>query len=131
MVKIEPALPIQSMLPALPMLRIEPALPMLRMEPALPMLKTEPTLPMLAMQPRLPMLIMLNRLFTLRDLTRVLPLALGDSTRFRPERVAPYIHVPLRTRYLFARHISRRSVPLPPIVLNAATCRVEQGACSP
>jgi len=121
MVKIEPALPIQRMLPALPMLRIEPALPMLRMEPALPILKTEPTLPMLAMLPRLPMLIMLNRLFTLRDLARPLPPALGGSTRFRPERLAPYIPAPLRTRYLFAQHISRLSVPLPPIVLNAAT----------
>ncbi len=114
------------MLPALPMLRIEPALPILRMEPALPMLKTDPTLPMLAMLPRLPMLIMLNRLFTLSDLARPLPPVLDGNTRFRPERLAPYIHAPLRTRYLFARHISRRSVPPPPIVLNAATCGTVQ-----
>lgn len=97
---------------------------MLGIEPALPMLKTESTLLMLAMLPRLPMLIMLNKPFTLDDLTHLPAPALDGGTRSRRERVAPY--VPLRASYLFARHISRPSVLLPLVVLNAATCGIGQ-----
>lgn len=97
--KIEPALPMQSMLPMLPMLKIDPALPMLRIEPALPMLNTDPALPMLMM---LPMLKLLNRLLMLGKPSRLPVLNLpGRSLRLRPERVAPYILVPLCAHYPF------------------------------
>jgi hypothetical protein len=98
--KIEPALPIQSMLPALPMLKIEPALPMQSIPPALPTLRTDPALPMLMMLPTLPMLKMLKMLLILSKLPR-LPIPPERSLRFRPERLAPYIHAPLCARYLF------------------------------
>lgn len=93
--------------------------------------KIEPALPMLATLPRLPMLIMLNKLFTLGDLTHPPLPALGGRTRLRPERVAPCVHLPLRASYLFAQHISRCSVLLPLIVLNAAACGIEQRTWAP
>jgi hypothetical protein len=99
---------------------------MLRVEPALPMLKTES---MLAMMLKLPMVIMLNQPFTLGDLTNLPAPALDVGQRLRRGRVAPY--VPLRASYLFAQHISRRSVLLPLVVLNAATCGIEQRTWSP
>jgi hypothetical protein len=62
MLRMLPALPMDSIEPALPMLSMEPALPMERIEPALPMLRTLPTLNML---PTLAKLKTLNKLFAL------------------------------------------------------------------